>query len=324
MTLVFVYYGLRRRLPDSLLAILISTWLLPAYFSFPSLTPMVWSSVFDNLHVFGVAWVFSLGVLAILLLVQRNRIVYSPLLTATIATGCLLLLFYAGLALKALVHGLVSSPLLATVLYGNLLAVLIVSLYRLAGFFRLSDAWRTIPLAFLALPIFSLFPFLFNRDFNYDFVLSPVSLGLLAFTLIILLLVRRLVQAIPEKEWSLFRTPLSAWRSLLALVLIVYVTGYTFTLLHSILEATLATTLAFLLLGLTALYCFERGAERPYRHWRVLGAVLLLNLVVQFLVIEVWSLPVLWRAVIAIFFAGLFLVGAWYEKQSSATALVWR
>lgn len=321
LSLVLVYYTVRRRWSDILLVLLASTWLLPVYYSMASLSAERFGSVFDNLHVFGVSWVLALGLLIVLLLTQRNHLDYSPRLSRVIAGGSFLLVVYSFIILYVLVFGQVGQQTLATVVYANLVSVWLLFLYRLQKFLGFPEAWQTTTLVFLFVPAAGLFPFLFSRNFDYDFIFSPVSSGLLVFILTLVLLVRWLSRRLVGAEFSLFRTPLLAWRNLIGLLLIIFITGYTFTLLHSILPAVIATSLAFLSLGLGALYCFERGSERPYRQWRLLGAALLFSLVIQFLVFEVWSLPPAGRSVVAILFAVLFLLGAWYEKRALTTAL---
>jgi hypothetical protein len=321
MTLSIVYYLVKRHFSDVLIALFTFTWLLPAYLSLPSFRLENWQTVSDNSAAFGVATVFFLGLLTVLVIAQKNRHSYSVFTERTISVGGMLLLGYFCLVLYALTYGLLPG-VWAVVVYANLLTLLILLLYRAEKTFNLPEIWQMTTFALLAIPAFLLSQFLFDRNPEFgDFVFSVVSVGLICFIGLLLVLVSSVSRSVSESGLGLWSTPLSAWRNLLIVLCIVFCSGYSWTLLHSVLPTELASVLAFALLGLVGLYCFEKGVDRHYRNWRLIGAVVMTNLIVQFLFIEIWYLTPEERAFIAVVLAALFLFGAWYEKKTISSAL---
>lgn len=313
LSLLYVYYSLRRNLPCIVLKYSALSLSLPVIASLPSFTSPAWRLGVVHSDGLGVFAMIVVLVLTTLLLTQQFCKEYNGQLRSLIAGFVVVDVAYVFITFYVIWHGLLEPESLAIIATYMSYAFVLYGLTSLFVLVRASMNWISWSLSALLIPILlSLNSFSFT-GWEGD-ALAPEAVGLFGLIVFFVMLAIGLRHRYAGVNPAALEQ-IKQWSVILFGLALLYAVGLTWSLAHTLAPEEQAISLALFIYTIAGLLAYQYGKRTEKQEYRYAGISLLSLVVIRLVVVDIWAMALIWKVVTFLGIGVLFIGTALLEKS---------
>ncbi|MCB9811199.1 MAG: DUF2339 domain-containing protein [Candidatus Nomurabacteria bacterium] len=313
MSLAGIYYTTHRQLASRVIVATSLTLIPPIMASLSSLTSPAWREGIFHIHGFGVGVMFGVMILSTLLFTQIFTAEYNQSLKRSLGVMIVVTISYIFIALSAIFDSWLPYPVGSVLTYSSY----IIILYALISLFTILQTnlkWVGVALLALILPLLLSFDSFDFSGWEQSEVIKPLGL-FIVITIMTLIGVglRKYYRTTNPED----REKVTSWSKTILITASLFAVGYFWSLTHSFLNPDKAVALSLFVFTVIGLGLYQYGKRTKRGDYKRAGQALLIFVVARLVIIDVWSMELLWRIVTFLGIGVLFITTALLEKQNA-------
>lgn len=308
-----LYYSFKKDLPLSVAKVAASSLLVPVVASAPSFVDPIWSTGVYHSHGFGLLGIITLLLLATLLMTQQYCKEFDRDLRSFIGGGIVLTALYVAATLTTIWDNLLPYDLSIVASYVSY-AIILYVLVSILVLTRAEVAWVKRALLGLLLPALLSLDSFTTTGWSAG-PLSPDAIGLFAMATILMLLGFGLRHRTELGSGESPAGSFAPWIKALFIAAFLYSTGLVWSVSHSAVDPTQAVTLSLFIYTVTGLCAYLYGKHKKNTDVTYAGVALLTIVVLRLLLVEVWTMELIWRVITFLGIGALFIAASLFERR---------